>query len=125
MRVCAPGSEAAEIDEHHGDAAKVAACSGSRRHQPLHHLRRNVLAEQVRHPVARGGRGNARSKLTPELRTDRAREHAADQDDGAAHRMEIGLRLTDAAGAIVDQRHGEQLGCSDKASEGRKPKIQP
>ncbi|MGY4468735.1 hypothetical protein ACVWWK_004444 [Bradyrhizobium sp. LB9.1b] len=84
-----------------------------------------MLAEQVRHPVARGGRGNARSKLTPELRTDRAREHAADQDDDAAHRMEIGLRLTNAAGAIVDQRHGEQLGCGDKASEGRKPKIQP
>src|SRR3954462_1241880 len=75
------GGEAAEIDEHDGDAAEVAGRARPLRHQPLHHLRRDVLAEQVRYAVARGGSGNARGKLTAQLRADGTGEHAADQDD--------------------------------------------
>lgn len=78
VRDCA-GSEAAKIDEHDGDAAEVAGRTRLLRHQPLHNLRRDVLAEQVRHPVARGGRRDARCKLPPQPRADGAREHAADQ----------------------------------------------
>ncbi len=78
------GGEAAEIDEHDGDAADVAVGLGALGHQALDHLRRDVLAEQIGDAVARGGRLDARLELPPQLVTDRAREHAADQDDRAA-----------------------------------------
>ena len=63
------GGKAAEIDEHHGDAADFAVGAGALRHQPLDHLRRDVLAEQIGDAVARGRRqmlaSNWRRSCTP------------------------------------------------------------
>ena len=71
----------AEIDEHDGDAADVAVGAGALRHQPLDHLRRDVLAEQIGDAVARGRGHDAGLELPAQLHPDRARQHAADQHD--------------------------------------------
>ena len=58
------------------------------------------LADSIESAISSGALP-AGSKLPPQLRTDGAREHAADQDDRAAHRVKISLRLAASAGGIV------------------------
>ena len=91
--------EAAEIDEHHGDLADVAFGAGALQQQPLHHLRRDVLAEQVGDAVARGRGANAGGKSAAQLHADRAGQHAAGEEDQAARQMIVDLRL----GIGIDQ----------------------
>ncbi len=67
------GGKAAEIDEHHGDATEVALAATAFQHQPLDHLRRDVLAEQVGDAVARGGGLDAGLELPAQLVPDGAR----------------------------------------------------
>ena len=69
-------------------------------HQPLDHLRRDVLAEQIGDAVARGRRLDAGLELPAQLMPDRAREHAADQDDQAARSVieDTGLGIVATAG---------------------------
>src|SRR5262249_39633548 len=81
----------AKITDHHGDLADVPGTGGALRHQPLHHLGRDVLAEQAGDAIARGRSQDAGCELPTQLHPDRACEHAADQDGHAAGDIEIEL----------------------------------
>ena len=121
------GRKAAEIDEHHRDPANFALGALALRHQPLDHLRRDVLAKQIGDAVARGRSENAGLELAAQLHPHRARQHAANQDDDAADDMEGKVRrgLVGELRRAIQHRHGEQLGRRDEAGEGGKPEIKP
>ena len=82
------GGEAADIDEHHGHLVRVGGSVRVRAQQPLDHLRRDVLAEQVGDAVARGRSRNARYELPAQLCADRAGQDAAAQQHHASRDME-------------------------------------
>src|SRR5262249_5777410 len=62
------GRKAANVDEHHGYAPAIAPGGRAGCEQTLNHLRRDVLAKQVGHVIARGGGGNAGFELVTQLR---------------------------------------------------------
>ena len=103
--------ETAEIDEHHGDVADVAGGIGALDQQPLDHLRRDVLAEQVGDAIARGRGRDAGRELPAQLNADRAGQYPADQDDHAARGM-----IPDVGRGIGQSRRGDRTSPSPNSS---------
>ena len=121
------GGKTAEIDEHDGDPADLAVGAFAFRHQPLDHLRRDVLAEQVGDAVARRRREDAGFELAAQLQPHRARQHAANQDHDTTDDMEgqirRGLRRRIAPGDTTSP--WRTIGRRDEAGESGKPEIKP
>ena len=70
---------------------------------------------------------NAGLELAAQLHPDRARQHAADQNDKAADDVkgEIRRRLGGELRRTIEHRHREQFGRRDETGEGGEPEIQP
>ena len=84
------GGEAADVDEHDADTAHLAELGGADGEQPVDHLRRDVLAEQIGDAVARRGRVERALEMALDRDADRTGEqpgaeqhHAAGQDGSA------------------------------------------
>src|ERR1700682_5241529 len=101
-------SKTAEIDEHDGEETDIARRTGAFEQQPLDDLRRNVLTKQVGDAIARRGGMNAGLELAAQLRSDRACEYSADQDDQATRGMipDFGFGIG-AADGMIEHRHAE------------------
>jgi hypothetical protein len=121
------GRKAADVDEHDGDLPRIGAGCRAGGQQAVHHLGRNVLAEQVGDEIAGGRRRDTCFELSPQLHADRAGKNAAGKNDGTPRNEKRRRQHRVADGCScggMKQREGEQLGGCHETGESRKPEIE-
>ena len=122
------GCERADVDEHDADPPHFAELGRADRDEPLDHLRRDVLTEEVGHFVA-GRRGGERPlEMALDRRSDIAGQQAGCEKDGAARQMIADAEVRVLASPLeMQDDHGEdeELDRGDRSGEGRKLEVEP